>query len=313
MIEHPANRLIFGAPHVIRIIAAEDLTRMSSVKVIIRHATRRYEQELPAVMYSNIITFKWEPQFQPYLGPYEVWVYVYEKDQPVGIADWSRHDGIELVQHSCDERYTGGCCIELHGALVTSRNGISAYEVWLYQGHVGTEDDFLRWIQQPAYDAAEHFSEDHQKAVADHETAGQDHERAVADHGAAEQDHQTAGTDHGLAVQDHSNSEADHQRAGQDHGTAEQDHHTAVGDHENALQDKQRAGQDHGTAEQDHERAVGDHNVAQEDHAAALRINAGLTGFYTENGRLKLVTNAETGTVKSAGIVNGRVIVTMEV
>ena len=39
--------------------------------------------------------------------------------------------------------------------LQVPANGLSAYQVWLSNGHQGTEEDFLDWLQQPAQSAAE--------------------------------------------------------------------------------------------------------------------------------------------------------------
>ena len=39
--------------------------------------------------------------------------------------------------------------------LQVPANGLSAYQVWLSNGHQGTEEDFLAWLQQPAQSAAE--------------------------------------------------------------------------------------------------------------------------------------------------------------
>ena len=40
------------------------------------------------------------------------------------------------------------------GNIVKGDKGDSAYQVWLDNGHTGTEQDFFDWIQQPATEAA---------------------------------------------------------------------------------------------------------------------------------------------------------------
>ena len=66
-------------------------------------------------------------------------------------------DGIELVPTTCREVSCGldSCEVDLCSILEAGVKGDSAYEVWLSQGHEGTEDDFLAWLRQPSEEGAE--------------------------------------------------------------------------------------------------------------------------------------------------------------
>lgn len=39
--------------------------------------------------------------------------------------------------------------------IVAAINGKSAYDIWLSNGNVGTEEDYLAWVQQPSLQAAQ--------------------------------------------------------------------------------------------------------------------------------------------------------------
>ena len=44
--------------------------------------------------------------------------------------------------------------VKLTGSMAVGVKGLSAYEIWLQNGHKGTEADFINWIRQPSVDAA---------------------------------------------------------------------------------------------------------------------------------------------------------------
>lgn len=51
----------------------------------------------------------------------------------------------------CDNLQTGAT-VNLSGMMSVGVQGASAYEIWLRNGHTGTEDDFLAWLKGPQGD-----------------------------------------------------------------------------------------------------------------------------------------------------------------
>lgn len=54
-------------------------------------------------------------------------------------------------EDDCDNLQTGAT-VNLSGMMSVGVQGASAYEIWLRNGHTGTEDDFLAWLKGPQGD-----------------------------------------------------------------------------------------------------------------------------------------------------------------
>ena len=68
-------------------------------------------------------------------------------------------DGVELVRSTCmegdDSNGLDTETVDLEtSSLELGVSGDSAYEIWLSQGHEGTEEDFLEWLRQPSVESA---------------------------------------------------------------------------------------------------------------------------------------------------------------
>lgn len=149
----PENRRIRGATHVIKINAASDLTEALSVSVLVKHSTRNFQMAPDFIIEGNSLVFSWDPKDQPYLGTYIIAVKAEYGQNSIGYCDWADTEGIELVEHSYQERTKNSSTmelstdVELHGELLPTRNGMSAYDIWRAQGNEGSEADFLESLK----------------------------------------------------------------------------------------------------------------------------------------------------------------------
>lgn len=155
----PENRIIKGATRVIKIIAASDLSAALHVSVVVKHAQRVFSFKPDFIIEGNTLTFIWNPSDQPFLGVYEISCRAEYGQNSIGYCDWAGFEGIELVDHSFQERVRNSqimevsSAIELHGEVLPVQNGLSAYDIWRSQGHAaGTVAEFLEDIKGPKGD-----------------------------------------------------------------------------------------------------------------------------------------------------------------
>lgn len=103
----------------------------------------------------NIVVFVFAGSEQRHLGRHTFTLWENRGKEGQTVVDSC--DGIELVPTTCREACGGlePCEVDLCSILEAGVKGDSAYEIWLSQGHEGTEDDFLAWLRQPADQGAE--------------------------------------------------------------------------------------------------------------------------------------------------------------
>ncbi len=104
------------------------------------------------------------------LNPGEYWFALYQNYATANQSLVSVCDHFELVadSHCCDsaEATIGGdSSCNCGPALELGVQGDSAYETWLKNGHEGSEEDYLAWLQQPADEAAEKADAATQNAI----------------------------------------------------------------------------------------------------------------------------------------------------
>ena len=237
-----------------------------------------------------VITCDFEGQHNTY--DKKAFEFVESTDQTVNdgttIAEESVEVGID-VKDVDSSILAGAIQAALDAAEFATRTG-QAVQERADQDHTRAEEDHTR------------AENDHTQAGQDHTQAGQDHTQAGQDHTRAGEDHTRAENDHTQAGQDHTRAEEDHTRAGNDHTQAGQDHTRAGEDHTRAENDHTRAENDHTQAGQDHTQAGQDHTRAGEDHDTVLALTTGLIAIIMEDGLLKFVQNAESGTMQSGTI-----------
>ena len=121
----------------------------------------------------NVVVFTLPGRVQLYLGEYTFTLW--ENWGKAGQTAVDSCGGIELVPTTCMEGGDSGLeteTVELEtSVLELGVSGDSAYEIWLSQGHEGTEEDFLAWLRQPAEDAAKEAQEAATRADSAAETA----------------------------------------------------------------------------------------------------------------------------------------------
>lgn len=99
-----------------------------------------------AVSDINRLIFVWLGKDQYTCGKYTV--SVFENPGAEGSTCLDEVDAVELVRRTCQEGDSSAEgldteTVDLDGDLVSTGRGASAYEVWLMNGHTGTEQDFL--------------------------------------------------------------------------------------------------------------------------------------------------------------------------
>lgn len=74
-----------------------------------------------------------------------------------------------LVAHSCEENDDDvdfeDYLISLQSNILIGRPGMSAYDLWLQDGHTGTVEDYYAWLQKPASDFVASVSAAEQQRV----------------------------------------------------------------------------------------------------------------------------------------------------
>ena len=102
----------------------------------------------------NSVEFFFGKDIQKRLGRYSAIVYIDRGEQWQQIVDF--RDFVELVPFSCMESIESQT-IHAEGQLITlGIRGMSAYEIWLSQGHSGSQEDFLNWLRNtPRLEALE--------------------------------------------------------------------------------------------------------------------------------------------------------------
>lgn len=131
------------------------------VSVSLTNETKGVEVPVPCVVEDNTVKFSFTKDLQYRAGGvgfYTPRIVVDAGDANVGDADWYR--GIEIVKHSSQE-YSNRSAgmnvgpVVLEGDMSLIANGLSAYEMWLADGHEGTLSQFIAYLRQPAVDEAE--------------------------------------------------------------------------------------------------------------------------------------------------------------
>jgi|GEM_PF-3585335 len=194
------------------------------VSVSLINETKGRRASVPCITSGQEVKFSFTAALQEALGgtgSYTPVLILDAGDDNLAAADW--HKSIEIVSHS-DQEFTRRNAsmdvgpVMLTGDLSLIANGLSAYEMWLADGHQGSVHDYIVDMKRPAIDAAQSAGE----------TMDAIQIRANADHSRAETDHNTADGDHMQAVSDHDLAETDHIRAELDHSTATEDHETSI-------------------------------------------------------------------------------------
>ena len=258
-----------------------------------------------------VITCDFEGQHNTY--DKKAFEFVASTDQTLNDGTTVAEEPVEVdinVKDVSSSILAGAIQAALDAAEFAARTGENVQER-ADQDHTRAEEDHTRAGQDHTQAGQDHTraeedhtraGQDHTQAEQDHTQAGQDHTRAGQDHTQAEQDHTRAEEDHTRAGQDHTQAGQDHTQAGQDHTRAGEDHTRAENDHTQAGQDHTQANQDHTRAGQDHTQAGQDHTRAGEDHDTVLALTTGLIAIIMEDGLLKFVQNAESGTMQSGTI-----------
>ncbi len=104
------------------------------------------------------------------LNPGEYWFALYQNYATANQSLVSVCDHFELVadshcSDSAEATIGGDSSCNCGPALELGVQGDSAYEVWLKNGHEGSEEDYLAWLQQPADEAAEKADAATQNAI----------------------------------------------------------------------------------------------------------------------------------------------------
>ena len=113
---------------------------------------------LPFRVENDVVVVNYAGTEQSMLGTYRLTLYAYKGACEQSLLDAC--DAFTLVSCTCDSDMTTSDnlqveqTIELTGNLNVGIRGRSAYEVWLDNGHEGTEEDFVAWLQEPARTAA---------------------------------------------------------------------------------------------------------------------------------------------------------------
>lgn len=124
--------------------------------VVITDPTGRKKSVGFAITDNNLITFIFAGKDQTQLGKHTA--SLLENAGKDGSSALDAVDFVQLVRYTSMEDFTSDndnlevASIDLEGNLSASLRGASAYEVWLTQGHTGSEADFLEWLKGPKGD-----------------------------------------------------------------------------------------------------------------------------------------------------------------
>ena len=103
------------------------------------------------------VIFDWRAKDQWHTGRYTLTFWANFGKEGQAVIDCC--DFVNLVNRSCesDDTCSGlhlSETVKLNGELSLGVQGKSAYQVWLDNGHEGTEADFLEWLRLPSTEAA---------------------------------------------------------------------------------------------------------------------------------------------------------------
>lgn len=141
-----------------------------TLRVWVRSAYSRQEIESFSVE-GCVVTFTYPAQMQRTTGARAVVL----EDATEGSARRTlcADEAFTLVAHSSEEDYCG-CAdgedfdkylVALKSNILVGKPGLSAYDLWLSDGHTGTMADYMKWLQQPASDVAADVKEAEKKRV----------------------------------------------------------------------------------------------------------------------------------------------------
>lgn len=150
-----------------------------SLRVWVRSAYSRQEVESFSVE-GCVLTFTYPAEMQKTTGARAVVL----EDMTEGSARRTlcADEAFTLVAHTSEEDCSCGCgdgvgnaaaqgedfdkyLVALKSNIIVGKPGLSAYDLWLKDGHTGTMEDYMRWLQQPAADAASSVTEAEKKRV----------------------------------------------------------------------------------------------------------------------------------------------------
>jgi len=121
------------------------------------------KQDIPFTVSGNIITIEFTPEICNVIGSYNL-LFTYILPD-TGLSDEDRKcavdvDAFQIVARtaqaddSTEFSMTSDMAIAFKGD-----KGDSAYQVWLEEGNIGTEEDYFAYLRQPAIDAGASISE----------------------------------------------------------------------------------------------------------------------------------------------------------
>lgn len=132
---------------------AEDFTDVLDAKVTASIYGKK--KDIPFTINGNIVRIEFTPFICDTTGVYNLELTYTLPD--VTLSDLDRKcavdvDAFQIVHRSAQADDPSEFTVTSDMAIAFQ--GKSAYEVWLENGNVGTEDDYLAWLRQPATDAA---------------------------------------------------------------------------------------------------------------------------------------------------------------
>lgn len=109
------------------------------------------------IIENEAVVFEWRGTEQKHAGKYTLTFWANIGAEGQAVVDCC--DFVELVYCSC--RSDARCAdlnvsesISIDGDLALGVQGKSAYQIWLDNGHEGTESEFLEWLRLPSTEAA---------------------------------------------------------------------------------------------------------------------------------------------------------------
>lgn len=214
-------------------------------------------------------------------------------------------DAFELVLHSCMESEDATSGLGLEQVILSPSNiivgvtGASAYEIWLELGNVGTQEDFINWLRQPAVDAASKAKDAASAALAAAGRADSATETAMATNTAVQRAEQLRVA----AEQERVSAESQRTKAEQVRTTAESGRDKAEQARVTAESQRTKAEQQRGTAESERAAAETDRTNAESKRelseterkqAEETRIASEQTRTTAESSRVKAEESRQT-------------------
>lgn len=132
---------------------AEDFTGVLDAKITASIYGKK--KDIPFTINGNIVRIEFTPFICDTTGVYNLELTYTLPD--VTLSDEDRKcavdvDAFQIVHRSAQADDASEFSITSDMAIAFQ--GKSAYEIWLENGNVGTEDDYIAWLRQPATDAA---------------------------------------------------------------------------------------------------------------------------------------------------------------